>query len=61
MSPPCRRPATLTSGHHPEPDPELCPPGGPGVRARPQDFQPHVPGPSGPGHPGPESEPQGRR
>src|SRR5215471_9646841 len=27
MSPPCRRAAALTSGHHPEPDPDLSSPG----------------------------------
>src|SRR6516225_6260214 len=32
MSPPCRRPATLTSGDHPEPDPDLSSPGNPGLR-----------------------------
>src|SRR5215472_16216223 len=29
MSPTCRRAAALTSGHHPEPDPDPCSPGRP--------------------------------
>src|SRR6516225_919058 len=34
MSPPCRRAAALTSGDHPEPDPDLSSPGDPDLRER---------------------------
>lgn len=43
MSPTCRRAASLTSGDHPESDPDLSSPGGPGLRERPQDFGPRLP------------------
>src|SRR5215469_9310230 len=59
MSPPCRRAVGLTSGDHPERDPDL--PRGPDPRrARPWDLRPGGPGTSGPGRPGPPGQSRGR-
>ena len=62
MSPTCRRAAALTSGDHPEPDPDLSPPDVPwSPRARLRDLRPCVRRPFGPDRPDPQGESQGRR